>query len=130
MMNDALSILTAYRKGEIGLSECWDLLRGVPNISPKRNEPKIQAKPSRVYEPLNAAELRAIEFLQRVNFGVWNSASRFVHQIKDAKELTARQRDYLRLLVYKFRRQIFRKPDRDARAKTYIERMKQTADSQ
>jgi ribonuclease HII len=48
---------------------------------------------------------------------------RFAMQVKDAKELTQRQREYLQLLVWRHRRQIFH-TDTDARAKSYIERMK------
>lgn len=123
-MNTAKEILTAYYAGEISLSECWNQLNGLRlSKSKPANEPEIKAPPSKVYEPLNEAELKAIECLQGVSFGVSNGAKRFAHQVKDQKELTARQREYLRLLVFKYRRQIFGKKNTDARAKAYIERM-------
>lgn len=122
MMNTASEILAAYRKGEISEAECWERLSIVSKPRP-HDEPELVAPPSKVYEPLNQSELKAIEFMQRVHFGASNSAKRFAHQVKDAKELTARQREYLRLLVHKYRRQIFR-TDYDARAKAYTQKMK------
>ena len=122
-MNTASEIMKAYQKGDISLSECWDRLSVIRKPRP-HDEPELVAPPSKVYEPLNEHELKAIECLQRVYFGASNSAKRFAHQVRDAKELTARQREYLRLLVYKYRRQIFKTKDRDERARAYIEGMK------
>jgi hypothetical protein len=125
-MNTATEIIQAYRRGDITLSECWNRLNGLRlSRSRPKNEPEITTPPSKVYEPLNEAELKAIEFLQKVTFGAAGGARRFTSQALDMKEMTARQREYLRLLVFKYRRQIFGKKNADARAKAYVERMKQ-----
>jgi hypothetical protein len=124
-MNTASEIIRSFRDGQISLSECWDMLNGLRlSRSKPHDEPVLETPPSKVYEPLSDAELKAIEHLQGVSFGAASGARRFAHQVKDAKELTARQREYLRLLVYKYRRQIFGAHDTDTRAKAYIERMK------
>jgi hypothetical protein len=123
-MNTPTEILQAFQRGEITLAETWERLKVIREHKP-HDEPELQAPPSKIYEPLNDAELNVISNLDRVSFGASNSARRFAEQIKEAKELTARQREYLRLLVYKYRRQIFGKKNTDARAKAYIERMKQ-----
>jgi len=123
-MNSAPEIFQAFYRGEITLAQCWDELNGL-RLAKSRpmNEPEIKTPPSKVYEPLNEAELKAIVHLQGLSFGASNGARRFAHQVKDMKELTARQREYLRLLVYKYRRQIFGKKNADARAKAYLQRM-------
>jgi hypothetical protein len=123
-MNTPTEILQAYRRGEITLAETWERLKIIRKPKP-HDEPELKAPPSKIYEPLNDAELNVISNLDRVSFGASNSARRFAEQIKEAKELTARQREYLRILAWKYRRQIFGKKNTDARAKAYIERMKQ-----
>jgi hypothetical protein len=123
-MNTAPEIIRAFRDGHISLSQCWDALNGLHmSHSRPKNEPEIKTPPSKIYESLNDAELKAIERLQGVSFGAANGAGRFARQVKESKELTARQREYLRLVVYKYRRQIFGKKDTEARAKAYLKRM-------
>jgi hypothetical protein len=124
MMNTAPEIIKAFREGSITISECWNRLNGL-RLAKSRpaNEPEIVTPPSKVYEPLNSHELKAIAYLQGVSFGASRGAGRFAHQVKDAKELTGRQREYLRLLVFKYRRQIFGKKNADARAKEYVKEM-------
>lgn len=125
-MNTAPEIIQAFTHGEISLSQCWEMLK---NLRPRKANDNIvlTVPPSKVYEPLNKYELKAIEHLQGVHFGAASSARRFIRQVKEAKELTARQREYLQLLTYKYRRQIFGKRDTDQRAKAYVERMKDHA---
>lgn len=124
-MNTATEIMQAYRDGNISEAECWEQLKIIRAPKP-HDEPDLTTPPSKVYEPLNKYELKAIEYLQRVSFGASNSMKRFAHQVKDAKELTGRQREYLRLLVWKYRRQIFKHFDKDKSAKAFIEAMKAT----
>jgi hypothetical protein len=116
-------ILQDYRDGKITIAECWERLKVIRQPKP-HNEPELTTPPSRVYEPLNEMELGAIKHLQGVHFGASNGMKRFARQSKDAKELTARQREYLRLLIWRFRRQVFRTRNPDASARTYISKMK------
>jgi hypothetical protein len=119
-------ILENYRNGKITLAECWEMLRTYRAPKP-HDEPELTEPPSRVYEPLNEVELEVIAHLDRVSFGAANSMKRFARQIRGAKELTARQREYLRLLLWKYRRQFFSNRDADRRAKACIEKMKATS---
>jgi hypothetical protein len=121
-MNNAKDIISAFYQGHMAASQCWEMLRELRKPKPK-NEPEITAPPSKTYETLNEAELKAIELIQPISFGASGGARRFAHQSKDMKEMTARQREYLRLLVFKYRRQIFGAKNADARAKAYIQRM-------
>lgn len=117
-------ILQNYRDGKITLAECWNELRAIRKSKPK-GEPEISppvVKESLVYLPCNDMEIKAIERLQSVHFGMSRGAKRFVSQIKDKKELTKRQSEYLRLLVWKYRRQLWRK-DYDVRAKAWMQGM-------
>jgi hypothetical protein len=123
-MNTPTEILQAYRRGEITLAETWEMLKIIRKPKP-HDEPELQTPPSKRYEPLNEAELKIISEFDSVSFGAANSMKRFAQQARGKKELTARQREYLRLLVYRYRRQIFGKKNADAKAKAYIERMKQ-----
>jgi len=125
-MNTASEIIKAFRDGHLSISQCWDALNGLRLAKSKpANEPEIKTPPSKVYELLNSHELKAIEHLQHVSFGAASGARRFAHQVKDAKELTGRQREYLRLLVFKYRRQIFGKQNTDGRANEYIAKMQE-----
>lgn len=122
-MNNADDILRAYRKGEITLADCWEQLKVTKRPKP-HDEPELIAPPSKVYEPLNDAELKMISEFDSVSFGASNGLKRFARNVRGQKELTARQREYLRLLVWKYRRQIFGKKSADQKAKAYIETMK------
>jgi hypothetical protein len=124
-MNEPTEILQAFQRGEMTLAECWERLKVVRKPKP-HDEPELLTPPSKVYEPLNEAELKMISEFDSVSFGASNSMKRFARQVRGKKELTARQREYLRLLVWKYRRQIFGKKNADPRAKAYIETMKVT----
>jgi hypothetical protein len=121
-MNEATEILQLFQKGEITLAECWERLKVIRKPRP-HDEPQLVTPPSKVYEPLNEAELKILSEFSSVSFGAGSSMKRFARQTQGATQLTARQREYLRLLVYKYRRQIFGKKDADKPAKAYIEKM-------
>lgn len=121
-MNTSFDILAKYRNGEISISECWNLMAGIRQAKTK-TEIVLTQPPSKNYEALNECELEAIRNLQSVHFGMSRGAKRFAHQIKDCKELTARQREYLRGLVFKYRRQLWR-DNPDGNAKSFCSRMK------
>lgn len=119
---NAAEIRAAYENKEISEAEYWNRLAALQERAPKKHDIVLTEPPSRVYYPLNQAERDAVSALQNVSFGISNGARRFAHQIKDADQLTARQREYLRGLVLKFRRQLFGK-DADHKAAALVERM-------
>ncbi len=116
-----VEVIGKYRSGEITLSECWELLKTIRPVK-ARNEIVLTEPPKQEKQTINEHELKAIERLQTVSFGMSRSMKRFIHQIKDAQELTPRQREYLRSTVYRYRRQMWREPE--SKAKAFIEKMK------
>lgn len=122
-MRTATEILQAYRRGELTLSQCWQELASI-RVVPSKDGPIIQAPPSKIYLPLNRYEIKAIEILQKVSFGMDRSGKRFIDQISSKTELTARQKEFLQLLIYKYRRQIFRHDDQSMKARSFIRNMK------
>lgn len=115
-------ILSAYRAGKLTEAQCWEQLRSIR--SPKKGEIVLTEPPSKTYENLNASEIEALLFLaQHVSFGAASSAKRFVRQMQGAMQMTSRQREYLRQLVYKYRRQIWSKASADHQAKAFCEKM-------
>lgn len=123
MNNTKDEIMDRYHRGEISESQCWELLALLNQGRVSDMEYELTAPPSKVYEKLNDWELHAIEKLQGVGYGMNRSAKRFAHQIKDSQELTARQREFLRLLVWRYRRQLWKR-DQDQKAKAYLDYMK------
>ena len=123
-MNTVYEILEAYARGEISVSQCWDQLAGIREDKGRsKTDIVLTAPPSKIYEPLNKYEVEAIRCLQGVHFGASRAAGRFAHDVKDQTELTARQREFLRGLVWRYRRQVFGGTDYDQRAQSFIERM-------
>lgn len=118
-------ILQEYYDGKLSVAECWSRLAQI-RIPLQEHGPQIttpKQKPPLVYLPINDHERKAIAKLQSVHFGMARGAKRFVQQIKEATELTARQKEYLRVVVFKYRRQLFGQ-NYEARAKVFLEEMR------
>ncbi len=71
-------------------------------------EPKRPKEPL-VKRPITEGELVKLKALQRVRPAWWCADSRFITQFKNAKldtQITERQAQYIKILWYKYRRQL------------------------
>lgn len=83
--------------------------------------PKKKKEPPQKF-PVTSLELWALAALGKCRFGVGTWEKRFVRSLQGAIELTAKQREWLCKLIYKYRRQL--KMDND-QARAYVERLKE-----
>lgn len=83
------------------MREWWDLHKP----RPVTREPKSE-NPKPVRAPASELDLRAIKAISRVTYPVGVPAKRFARDIQGATELTDGQRDFLWMIVYRYRRQI------------------------
>ena len=120
MSKETIEILERYKSGKISEGECWELLGNIRLPKKEYVMPDRPKETPKVYKPISEGESKVIEALQRVHFGMSSSAKRFSRDIRNAKELTDAQRDFLKLLILRYRRQLFRAENPDNRAKEFI----------
>lgn len=116
-------IMQAFQNGKISEGEVWNLLKKLKPVK-QQEEKKLHEKSDLPKEHLNKYEIEIIERFQSVRFGSARGAARFTRDIRNSTELTPRQKEYLRLLTHRYRRQLFRIGDPDLSAKSFIEKMK------
>ena len=105
-MKDFQDIRDQYDRREITLAQYWDLLKEVAKQEKRKDDYTLKEPPRGPDMPLTVREKDVIKKMQSVSFGSFGPHRKFIKQIEKVGELTARQKEYLRKLFFRYRRQL------------------------